>query len=91
MGKHHNPFVGFDDDDESVRGDEPEGADFQVEQVLQERDKAIQVVLAETGDIKWIPKSVIHIDSEVYEKPDVGNGAGKLVIHTWFAEQEDML
>ncbi len=86
-----DPFDGFDNEDDDGGGDEPRGADMQVEQVLQESNKAIQVVMLDTGDIKWIPKSVIHTDSEVYEKPDVGNGAGKLVVHTWFAEQENLL
>lgn len=91
MSKHHNPFEGFDNDDEPVERDEPEGADVQVDQVLQESAKAIQVELTDTGDLKWIPKSVIHSDSEVFEKPDVGNGAGKMVLHMWFAEQEKLV
>ncbi len=94
MGRHFNPFDGFDDEDEVDKTgdrDEPEGADVPVEKVLQESPKAIQVVLLDTGDVKWIPKSVIHSDSEVYEKPSEGNGAGKLILHTWFAEQEKLV
>lgn len=84
-----HPFEGLGEDGDS--SDEPEGADVQVEQVLQESAKAIQVVMLDTGDIKWIPKSVIHSDSEVYEKPTVGNGAGKLVVHMWFAEKAGLV
>lgn len=36
------------------------------------------------GEEHWIPKSLIHDDSEVY-KP---NTEGTLVIPTWFAEKE---
>lgn len=86
MSSSSDPFDGFDGEDQD-EGDEPEGADFQVERVNQEREKAIEVVLLDTGDLKWIPKSVLHSDSEVVEMGD----KGKLVIHTWFAEQEHML
>lgn len=90
MGKHYNPFDDMDLDDapRGYDGDEPEGVDVMVDKVLQERETSIQVVLSDTGDIRWIPKSVIHSDSEVYEKPDEGPGGGKLVLHRWFAEQE---
>lgn len=92
MGKHYNPFedIAGEADDPQER-DEPGGADFQVEQVLQEREKSIQVVFADTGDVKWIPKKCIHTDSEVYEKPDEGLGAGTLIVHEWFARQEGLL
>lgn len=86
MSSSADPFDGFDGEDED-HGDEPQGADFQVDKVLQESPKAIQVSLQETGDLKWIPKSVLHSDSEIVEMGDVG----KLVIHLWFAEQEGML
>lgn len=90
MSSTSDPFDGFDGEDRH-EGDEPEGADFQVDKVTQEREKAIEVVLSDTGDLKWIPKSVIHMDSEVFEKPDDGDGGGKLVVHRWFAEQEGLL
>ena len=36
-----------------------------------------------------------HNNPEYHKKRqmgyDVGNGAGKLVVHTWFAEQENLL
>ena len=90
MGKHYDPLEGFDNENDDG-GDEPEGVDLQVEKVLQERDKALQVVLLDTGDVRWIPKSVIHSDSEVFAKPDAGTGAGKRVVHMWFAEQEGLV
>lgn len=43
--------------------------------------KALLVVCAD-GEV-WIPKSVIHDDSEVYEE----GHAGKLVVKRWWAEQ----
>jgi hypothetical protein len=44
-------------------------------------------LLVELGRMQhWIPKSVIHDDSEIYE---LGDGApGKLVIAGWFARKE---
>ncbi len=89
MSSTSDPFDGFDGEDNT--DDEPEGVDFQVDGVLRVSEKAIEVSLAETGDAKWVPKSVIHSDSEVYEKPEDGDGAGKLVIFKWFAEQEGWL
>ena len=38
------------------------------------------------GEEKWIPKSVIGDDSEVFEEGDEGT----LVIHEWFAEKENI-
>ena len=37
----------------------------------------------------WVPKSVIHDDSEVYDMKD-GAGPGKLVVLRWFAEKEGL-
>ena len=51
-----------------------------------ETAKAI-LVLFPHGTRSWIPKSVVHDDSEVYgEHPDAREG--KLVIARWFAEKE---
>jgi len=52
---------------------------------VRETDRALLVMLAD-GEEKWIPKSVIHDDSEVYEPHD----EGELVVKAWFAEKEDM-
>lgn len=82
-------YFDYLDQVEDREPDEADGVDIMVDAVLQERDKAIQVSLADNGDLKWIPKSCIHSDSEVYCMPDDGSdGAGKLVLHHWFAEQE---
>jgi hypothetical protein len=49
---------------------------------LRETDKAILVALASGGE-RWIPKSVVHDDSEVWKKDD----AGKLIVKMWWAEK----
>lgn len=54
-------------------------------EAIRETEKAL-LVLRETGDEVWIPKSVIHDDSEVYQEGD----DGKLVVAEWFAEQEGL-
>ncbi len=87
MARNSDPFDGIDNEDDTPKSDSPEGCDFQVEKTLQESDKAIQVVLLDTGDVKWVPKSVIHDDSEVFKVGD----SGKLVILRWFAEREKWL
>lgn len=52
--------------------------------LLRESDKAIQVDIDGIGRF-WVPKSVIHDDSEVYG----GEGAaGELVVKRWFAKKE---
>lgn len=64
-----------DDDGDDVR-------EYVVERVAQETDKAILVVLAETGDQRWVPKSVIHDDSEVFDR---AHADGRLIVQAWFA------
>lgn len=51
---------------------------------ISESAKAIQVLI--DGERKWIPKSVIHDDSEVYRNDDFGT----LVLKEWFAEKEGL-
>lgn len=48
-------------------------------------DKALRVYIEKLGADTWVPKSVIHDDSEVY---DGGDGEGDLVVETWWAEKE---
>lgn len=57
--------------------------------VLRESDsgKALLCRL-ESGDERWIPKSVIHDDSEVYDADD--NAEGELVLQAWFAAKEGL-
>lgn len=49
---------------------------------VEERKLAIRVVLS--GKHHWLPKSVIHDDSEVYKL----NDSGKLIVKHWWATQE---
>jgi hypothetical protein len=53
--------------------------------VENETDKAI-LVKFEDGKKTWIPKSVIHDDSEVYK---MGTD-GTLIVKRWFAEKEGL-
>lgn len=50
-------------------------------------DKALQVEL-ETGETVWIPKSVIHDDSELYDESE--NNEGEVVVKNWWAEKEGL-
>lgn len=52
--------------------------------ILSETDRAIEVQI--DGWIEWVPKSVIHDDSEVWE---FGQDAGNLVVHRWWVEKGD--
>lgn len=47
-----------------------------------ETDRALLCVIDERQ--RWIPKSVVHEDSEVFEQGDQGT----LVLFRWFAEKE---
>ena len=47
--------------------------------------KAVLVKIEDYPDKRWIPKSVIHDDSEIWK--DAGS-EGKLVVGDWFAEKE---
>lgn len=49
--------------------------------VLRVTDKALLVDLE--GEEVWVPRSVIHDDSEVYSEK---NGEGELVVALWWAE-----
>jgi len=55
-------------------------------EVQKETVRALLVWIPDLDEAKWIPKSVIHDDSEIY---DDGEGSeGQLVVLTWFAEKE---
>lgn len=49
--------------------------------VIGETDKAIRVTVNETT--YWVPKSVVHDDSEVWKTEDEGS----LVVKSWWAEK----
>lgn len=53
--------------------------------VLRATDKALLIALEDLGEPLWVPKSVVHDDSEVYG-PDAGACEGELVVKAWWAE-----
>jgi hypothetical protein len=52
--------------------------------VLRKTEKAILVSDDTTGEPKWIPKSVIHDNSEIWKTRQQGD----LVVKQWFAEKQ---
>lgn len=61
-----------------------EVAEFSDAECIAETDKAILVRL--DGEEHWIPKSVVHDDSEVFANGD----AGELVVMEWFAKKNGL-
>jgi hypothetical protein len=57
---------------------------------VSETDLAIFVTIprGRVPQYVWIPKSVVHDDSEVYDAKD--NARGKLVIKHWWAAREGL-
>lgn len=53
--------------------------------VTKSTEKAFLIELDDADDGIWIPKSVIHDDSEVYD--DADNSTGEVVVHEWWAEK----
>ena len=62
-------------------------ADFHDVTVLQETPKALRIVIE--GEEKWVPKSVIHDDSDVFDGDE--NGTGTLIVKSWWAKKEGLL
>ena len=56
--------------------------------VIRETDLALLVSFEDTGNELWVPKSVIHDNSEVWRGIDKH---GTLVVEAWWAQKEDML
>jgi len=54
---------------------------------VRETAKALLVYLESDGEEHWIPKSVIHDDSEVYS---MKAGDGELIVEGWWAEKEGL-
>lgn len=52
-----------------------------------ETTAAIRVRAGDLAQDIWIPKSVLHDDSEVYE----ANTEGELVVMRWWAKKEGLL
>jgi hypothetical protein len=74
----------YDDDEED--GTAFEGTDLGQATPKAEKPLALLVMLKDLTD-KWIPKSVIHDDSECFS---MKSGAGKLVVARWWAEKEGL-
>lgn len=56
--------------------------------VVRSTPKALLVEL-ESGEEQWVPRSVIHDDSEVYT--DEGeNAEGELIVLQWWADKEGL-
>lgn len=55
---------------------------------IAETEKAIKVQLESEEGPRWIPKSQVHDDSDVFDADK--NAEGKLVITRWFAEKEGL-
>ena len=62
-------------------------ADFHDVKVKRDTGKALLVLIE--GEEKWIPQSVIHADSEVYD--DNEHSEGTLIVKRWWAEKEGLL
>jgi len=50
--------------------------------------KAWKIRLDELGQVEWIPKSVIHDDSEAFDDDD--NACGEVVVKSWFARKNGL-
>lgn len=61
-----------------------EGVRIENVYVSRATDKALLCVIDD--EEKWIPKSVVHDDSEVWKEFDEGT----LILKTWFAEKEGL-
>jgi hypothetical protein len=74
------------------RSEGHEGVTIGEGECVRETDRAILVELRGPKDSfggrtvteKWIPKSVIHDDSEVFE----ADTEGSVIVHRWWAEKE---
>lgn len=56
--------------------------------VVHSTDKALKVDLEDRDEPLWIPKSVIHDDSELFDDGD--NDNGELVVNESWAEKEGL-
>ncbi len=76
-------------DEDRFRSDD-ETVSFEDVRAIQETDRALLVEL--DGEEKWIPKSVIHDDSEVWTmRGDEDEGReGKLIVKGWWARKEGL-
>lgn len=73
------------------RDDEDEGVSFEDCEVKAETAAAVLVFAGDSdfdssADGRWVPKSVLHDNSEVIKKGD----KGQVVLKTWWAEKEGL-
>ncbi len=57
--------------------------------VKRSSDKALEVELFDLGGTHWIPISVIHDDSEVYDADK--NSEGEVIVQGWWAAKEGLV
>jgi hypothetical protein len=57
--------------------------------VIKASDKALQIELTDLGETRWVPRSMIHDDSEVYDEG--ANKDGEVVVNEWWANQEGLV
>lgn len=66
-----------------------DGVNLGQAQAISGTEKALRVLLESEDEPRWIPRSQIHDDSEVYD--DKNNTTGDLVVTRWFAEKEGLV
>lgn len=67
-------------------GEDSEPVEFKHAKCLRESPRAMLVRI--DGKERWVPKSVVHDDSEVFDAKE--NAAGKLVLVGWWARENDL-
>ena len=71
--------------DRDPADDEP--VEFEDAECDRETAMALHVRLDDERAL-WVPKSVVHADSEVFDADD--NASGTLVLARWFADKENL-
>lgn len=78
---------GFRSDDENSPSNQPVSlGNCSVEY---DSGKALKVQLDNEDEIRWIPSSVVHADSDVYD--DDENSTGEIKVKRWWAEKEGLV
>jgi len=52
-------------------------------------ERALLVWLEDIGEERWIPRSCIHQDSEVWDA-DGAESVGEVIVRAWWAEKEGL-
>jgi hypothetical protein len=63
---------------------EPESHEVLHATVIRESDKALMVAIRGIEGSRWVPKSLVHDDSEAYQ----AGASGTLMLPTWFVERD---